>query len=1236
MPGFHFSRLYRPTVSLALTMSMLGGAGGLQAQDAASGNATPKGKDAPRSVLPRDAHTKLNFIRKEWSEVLQKVADDTHSTLVMTDAPQGLYTRSDFESHSREEAIKILNRDLHRIGFHLVGDENELRVQRIQREKVDYPQHVSQPAAAVEAPRAEVRRPVTEQRRPQAGFDRSVRPAGFEDGNQRVKAAPLAIQPQNRPAMDIAKSLRGTFKDRARLENVGPNGYPAFVVDTFKTEVGQAAEPLFTLEIDSQQNQLYVSAEREVQTALRNLVNKIDLNPLTMDDAPAILAGTGNTVQLADQLKGPLHQMLQARQAQPGATNLLAQGAVQPGVGGAPQPNVQVVPGVGNAQSLPGLLANLRSDVTIETIPELDLLIIRGNEADVNAVKEIIATIEKLAQGSLPIVNLVPLQHVDSVSMSSLLQNVFSTVASLRANAAQYQNVLVSVIPVVTPNSVIVIGTQGAQDSVTKLVAQLDQPVNADFDLKVFRIRHGIASVILTQLQTFFQTQRAGLDNVALQAVADVYTNTIVVQAAPSNMREIEKLIATYDREEGSSAVSDVKIVALRSASSDQMAITINNIIQSTFASPPGATPPGQQTGVGVGAQAPGNINTTVAAVALQLFSENRQVLLESGMLHQIRLNSDNRTNSLIISAPAKAMDLLLELVKILDRPSDQVAQVKIFNLRNADATDAQLLLNNLFAPTQAAGGAVGAAAAQQVQPFDYAGTEGTGSALIPLRISVDPRTNSIAVIGTPALLDLVQSILYVVDADTTMRRETIKYRLKNASADVVATALQTFYQNRLTIITTLADLTSNSQILDQQVIVTPEPATNNLIISVTPNYRDEIMELVEQLDANPLQVVISALIVEVELTNVDEFGVELGLQDRILFNRSIANVPGFLFNNNPLGNNTAAANSSTVGTQGLSNFGVGRTNPNLGYGGLVLSASSESVSVLIRALATRRNVRVLSRPQIRALDNWQAYIQVGQEVPITNGVTITQGIVSPNVTRDSAGIILVVTPRISADGSVVMQVGAEKSAYQPGGVPIFTDVNTGNVVTSPIKDLTQAVTTIRVPDGQTVVVGGMITSSQVNEERGVPWFKDLPFVGKAFRFDGVNDRKTELLIFLTPHVLRVDADSEMINRVEAGRLRWFQDEAEAIHGPIFGVTPDMVQPPYGGMVEPYCPPGQVPGGQIPGGQYPQGEMMIPPAGQLHGPELSPTPPPAPNAFMPSRKLTPVSQAAGGQQEWAN
>ena len=135
----------------------------------------------------------------------------------------------------------------------------------------------------------------------------------------------------------------------------------------------------------------------------------------------------------------------------------------------------------------------------------------------------------------------------------------------------------------------------------------------------------------------------------------------------------------------------------------------------------------------------------------------------------------------------------------------------------------------------------------------------------------------------------------------------------------------------------------------------------------------------------------------------------------------------------------------------------------------------------------------------------------------------------------------------------IVMVVAAEKSEFG-GGVPVFTDVNTGQVITAPVKELATAISTVSVPNGQTVVMGGMITKSDETIERKVPWLGDIPWLGVPFRYDGTTTRRGELLIFLTPRIIYNDADSELIKQVEAERLHFLEQEAEEIHGPIYSV----------------------------------------------------------------------------------
>ena len=412
--------------------------------------------------------------------------------------------------------------------------------------------------------------------------------------------------------------------------------------------------------------------------------------------------------------------------------------------------------------------------------------------------------------------------------------------------------------------------------------------------------------------------------------------------------------------------------------------------------------------------------------------------------------------------------------------------------------------------------------------------------------------------IGSGEALSVVEAILLRLDSADVRQRTTEVIPLRNAPAELVSASLTSFLEQQAALQDSSEDLLSNIERLRQEVLVAEDANSNSLIVSASPQYFSQISQIIQALDATPPEVVIQALIVEVTLDATDEFGIELGFQDPLLLTRSLTTTtPGINFNNTVIGLGNGTTTSGNVATQGLSNFSLGRQNADLGFGGFVFSAQSDAVSVLLRALASRRTVHVLSRPQIRTTHNNLAIVSVGQSVPVVNGVNINQlGTANPNVERENTGISLEVTPRITPDGIIAMQVYANKSALAAEGVPIFVDGATGNTIESPIINQSIADTTVNVPNGQTIVIGGMITKSDSTLERKVPWLGDLPLVGKAFRYDGTTTSRTELLIFLTPRIILNDLDSELIKQIESERLHFIESEAEEVHGPLYSIPP--------------------------------------------------------------------------------
>jgi type II secretory pathway component GspD/PulD (secretin) len=516
------------------------------------------------------------------------------------------------------------------------------------------------------------------------------------------------------------------------------------------------------------------------------------------------------------------------------------------------------------------------------------------------------------------------------------------------------------------------------------------------------------------------------------------------------------------------------------------------------------------------------------------------------------------------------------------------------------------------------------------------------------LRITYDERTNSIIAAGSSDELLVVEAILLRLDAGESRSRLNKVYRLKNASAQDVALALQDWLLRKREVEQTAPGVLSPYSQLEREVVVVAEIGSNSLIVSATPAYYEELEGIIQQLDEQAPMVMIQVLIGEVRLGDADEFGVELGLQDSVLFDRSllgdISNIttttqtqspggavtnvtqqvvqtasltPGFNFGNPALGlpnsgSDTSLATAARVGGQGVSSFAVNRIAPDLGFGGFVLSASSNSVSMLLRALQETRRLEVLSRPQIMALDNQDGRAFVGQIIPIIVGTTFNQlGSPINTIEQQPVGLELIVRPRISPEDLVVMQISAVKRELGPvdQGIPIAFAAN-GDPIRSPIINSTEAQTTVSAVGGQTVVLSGLLTKRDEALHRRVPLLGDIPLVGALFRFDSSRQVRTELLIVLTPHVIRSRAESDRLKQVESSRINWCLSDVVDMHGPAgLRSRSDMLGAAEAEVVYPTIEPGEMP---LPE-PAPTGEML-PPA--MTPPDVSldsyPTPAPAP------------------------
>ncbi len=787
--------------------------------------------------------------------------------------------------------------------------------------------------------------------------------------------------------------------------------------------------------------------------------------------------------------------------------------------------------------------------VQIEMLPEIDAIILRGRDQQLSDLTEIIKRLDEASRLVKPEIEVIPLAHANSKSLADLITKQQETLVGSRQGR-------VNITSLGSPNAVLLIGWGEAMNAAKELVLKLDLPAPADSQFAVIQLKYANASDVQTQMLGFFRN-RDGLGPV-IQSMVDNRSNAIVVHASPRDLEQVRSLIAQLDVPRGAN-VHQARVFPIHHS----LAADIAKALQAAIV---------------------GSSNRPNPSV--QLLDQDGRPIVTSGILESSQITVNDRNNTIIVSSLPENLPLIEKLIEQLDTPG-QVAKIKIFPIKNGDAGAMVETLRSLLSSANA-----GTAASPQLSnaPGD--------DSLVPLRFTVDARGNNVIAVGPDGDLKIVEALIFRLDESDSMQRKSTVYQLKNSPAVDVALAINEFLRNKRQVEIAAPGANNPFEQLEKEVVVVPEPVQNKLILSATPRYYDEIAKLIEQLDQQPPQVMIQVMIAEITLGNTDEFGMELGFQDSVLFDRSLlgglltrtsttntstpagvvtettqdivaaTNDPGFNFNStDPLGNSgsgKALSRSSKVGGQGISNFSVGRMNKDLGFGGLVLSASSESVSFLLRALQDSRRLEILSRPQVLTLDNQQAFIQVGQRVPRIVNSTINQNGAQNSVALENVGLIIGVTPRISPEGNVVMEIDAEKSKLGPEteGIPVSIS-NNGTVIRSPRVDTITAQATVSAADGETIILGGLISRSTRTQHRQVPWLGSLPVLKYLFSYDFNESLRSELLIIMTPHVVRSQGDMERLKQAEFARMSWCEADVFEVHGDVYpptDLTSDMIQ----------------------------------------------------------------------------
>lgn len=431
------------------------------------------------------------------------------------------------------------------------------------------------------------------------------------------------------------------------------------------------------------------------------------------------------------------------------------------------------------------------------------------------------------------------------------------------------------------------------------------------------------------------------------------------------------------------------------------------------------------------------------------------------------------------------------------------------------------------------------------------------------VRIVADTRTNRIVLKGDTATRKRIRQMIEMLDVPTADRLGGLKvFRLKYASAKNLAEILQglvtgqavasssnsnTSSSSNNNNATSYSGSSSNSSSGGSSSIATPsinlgggsnsnnqnsitsfnangvsiiaDDSQNALVVKADPQLMREIESAIQQLDIRRQQVLIEAAIIEVEGSDADQLGVQWALGD---LNSGIG-----LINFSNVGASIAqlAAGYVTGGAAGAaSKLGTG-TSLILGDYKEGADGSRKLYGALIQALKSKTKSNLLSTPSIVTMDNEEAYIVVGQNVPfVTGSVSTTGGTANPytSIERKDVGVTLKVVPHIGADGTVRLEVEQEVSAVQPKG-------EAQDLITSKraIK------TSILAEHGQTIVLGGLISDNSIYSRQSVPGLGAIPGIGRLFRADAKSNEKRNLLVFIHPTIV---GDSQDVNRLSQQR----------------------------------------------------------------------------------------------------
>jgi general secretion pathway protein D len=447
---------------------------------------------------------------------------------------------------------------------------------------------------------------------------------------------------------------------------------------------------------------------------------------------------------------------------------------------------------------------------------------------------------------------------------------------------------------------------------------------------------------------------------------------------------------------------------------------------------------------------------------------------------------TDIMNNSLVITDMPENIDNAAAILGLMDVPFFKDLSWKIIPVKESDSEDIVKDIEKIL----------------KTQGFySRAGMSAGGYHILPLKT-----INAVFVLSKwPRVIKIVENWIAVMDQADDSSTDVFVYFVENSSAVDLADILKQVYggkkskEKKQTIVK--ADTKKVAQVsgeLTGEVEIIPDEITNAIVFKASRKDYAIIKKVLTKLDIVSRQVLLNVVIAEVTLENSTEYGVQWFLEN------GIGDYSG-----HAMLDINESVKSVTTGLGSSSKFSYALFN------------SSDVLKGLVTALGKDSEVNILSTPNVLALDNKEAEIEVGEDVPtITGSVTDSTGSgVTNTVQYKKTGIILTVTPHINSSGIVKLELVQEVSEKGT----LDKQLNNYSILNRKVS------TSLVVDDGQTIFMGGMMRYNKSTSDAGIPFLKDIPFIGYLFKNGKDELKKTELVFLITPHVVR--------NRGEANKM---------------------------------------------------------------------------------------------------